>query len=320
MLGLVGDVDGRDDVIPRAKPKTAGAAFLRIALGLDRLRAGREAATARLVTGQHPDLAAVGAAYAAGQISRGHLDVATSVHRRLGTVRETPMPVTDESTGEVAEKRAIAVVHTALAGYALSFSVPELARIGDRIIEQLNPPTPDRAHARRYLHLSPLPDGSLSGTFFCGPAQALKLTSIIAALAGPRPGKAIDADGISIDLPDERTAPQRRIDALLDAIDHHPCTHRPTATDRGTGTGTGTGTGDTNGADSTDRADRADGSDDGCGVTDSTADKNASSNGHSDDGDPGGTSKSSSRQEAPRENPDDDLAQPESPPDHLAQS
>src|SRR4051794_16579450 len=58
MLGLVGDVDARDDVIPRAKPKTAGAAFLRAALGLDRHRAGREATTARLVTGQHPDLAA----------------------------------------------------------------------------------------------------------------------------------------------------------------------------------------------------------------------------------------------------------------------
>src|SRR3954451_10644645 len=183
MLGLVGDVDGRDDVIPRAKPKTAGAAFLRAALGLDRLRAGREAGTARLVTGHHPDLAAVGAAYAAGQISRGHLDVATSVHRRLGTVRETPMPVTDESTGEVAEQSTIAVVDAALAGYARAFSVPALARIGERIIEQLNPPHPDGAHQRRYLHLSRLADGSLYGKFFCGPAQALTLTTVLAALA-----------------------------------------------------------------------------------------------------------------------------------------
>src|SRR3954468_18381857 len=183
MLGLVGDVDGRDDVIPRVKPKTAGATFLRTALGLDNLKAGREAGTARLVTGQHPDLAAVGAAYAAGQISRGHLDIAASVHHRLGAVRETPMPVADPDTGEVSDQRTIEVVDAALAGYARAFSVPELARIGDRIIEQLNPPHPDGAHQRRYLHLSPLADGSLSGTFFCGPAQALKLTSIIAALA-----------------------------------------------------------------------------------------------------------------------------------------
>ena len=123
-------------------------------------------------------------------------------------------------------QRTIEVVDAALAEYARGFSV---ARTGpdrgpDRA-RQLNPPAPDGAHHRRYLHLSPLPDGSLYGKFFCGPAQALKLTAVIAALAAPRPGTAVDADGVDRDLPDERTAPQRRMDALADAIDHHPCTH-----------------------------------------------------------------------------------------------
>src|SRR4051794_5785177 len=54
--GWSGTPTPRDDVVARAKPKTAGAAFLRAALGLDRLRAGREAGAARLVTGDHPDL------------------------------------------------------------------------------------------------------------------------------------------------------------------------------------------------------------------------------------------------------------------------
>src|SRR4029453_9568635 len=99
----------------------------------------------------------------------------------------------------------------------------------------LNPPGPDGAHARRYLHLSALADGSLSGRFFCGPAQALTLTAVIAALAAPRPGRA--ADGADIDPPHDRTPPQRRIDALLDAIDHHPCTHHLTPrSDNTTGT------------------------------------------------------------------------------------
>ena len=56
LLGLVGDVDGRADVVPRAKPTTAGAAFLRTALGMDRHRAARDAGTARLVTGEDPEL------------------------------------------------------------------------------------------------------------------------------------------------------------------------------------------------------------------------------------------------------------------------
>src|SRR3954471_23717043 len=35
-LALIAGVDDRDDVVPKAKPKTAGAAFLRTALGLER--------------------------------------------------------------------------------------------------------------------------------------------------------------------------------------------------------------------------------------------------------------------------------------------
>src|SRR3954469_9014242 len=73
VLGLVGDVDGRDDVIPRAKPQTAAAALLRTGRGVDRGRAGHEADLARLVTGACPDLAEVGAGYAAGEFGRGHL-------------------------------------------------------------------------------------------------------------------------------------------------------------------------------------------------------------------------------------------------------
>jgi hypothetical protein len=232
-LRLVGDVDGRDDVVLRAKPRTAGAAFLRTALGLERHRASRDADLARLVTGEQTDLAAMGAAYAAGDITRSHVEVAASVHRRLGAAaRERLMPVTDPDsvpdTGEVTgetQRRTIEVVDAALAARARDFTVPEFARIGDRIVEALNPPSADGAHQRRYLHLSRLADGSVHGKFFCGPVQALKLTAVLAALAAPRPGRAVDADGIDHDLPDERTAPQRRMDALIDAIDHHDC-HR----------------------------------------------------------------------------------------------
>ncbi len=187
------------------------------------------------------DLARVGAAYAAGEITRAHLDVAVGVHRRLrAAVREQAMPVTDPVTGEVREERCIRVVDAALARHARGYTVPEFTRIADRIVHDLDPPRPGDAHRRRYLHLSRLPDGSLLGRFACGPAQALTLTTVLAALAGPRPGKAIDADGVERDLPDERTPAERRMDALVEAIDHnhrtchcrHTHTHR-----RATGSG-----------------------------------------------------------------------------------
>jgi len=154
-LRLIGDVDGRDDVVPRAKPKTAGASLLRTALGMERRRAAREADLARLATGTNPDLAEIGAAYAAGEISRGHLEIAAGVHRRLGAfVREQPMGVADTDTGDVSERRTIEAVDGTLAARARDFTVTELARIGDRLVETLNPPSPDGAHRRRFLHLS----------------------------------------------------------------------------------------------------------------------------------------------------------------------
>src|SRR6185312_3996080 len=124
VLALVGDIDARDDVVPRARPKTAGAAVLRTALGMERRKATREADLARLLTGPHPDLPQVGAAYANGDITRGHVEVAARVHRRLGaTCREQPMPVADPDTGEVAERRTIDVVDATLAERARDFTV-----------------------------------------------------------------------------------------------------------------------------------------------------------------------------------------------------
>jgi hypothetical protein len=109
-----------------------------------------------------------------------------------------------------------------LAACARDFTVTELARIGDRLVETLNPPTPDGASSRRYLNLSPLPDGSLLGRFCLDPVQSLAFLAVITTLAAPRPGKAVDADGIERDLPDDRTPGQRRADALMDALRHHP--------------------------------------------------------------------------------------------------
>src|SRR3954467_5074358 len=79
---------------------------------------------------------------------------------------------------------------------------------------------------------------SLLGRFACGPAQALTLTTVLAALAGPRPGKAVDADGVEHDLPHDRPPAERRRDALAEAIDHtHRTCHCTHTHRRATGSG-----------------------------------------------------------------------------------
>jgi hypothetical protein len=174
-------------------------------------RARFDSTAARLLSPDTGDLAQVGGALAAGEVHPGHADVAVRVHTQLGAgVRGR----VDPSTGQV----CLDVVDGVLAAQARAASVAELDRFGRRLVEQLNPVSPNGAHQRRYLYLSPLPDGSLLGKFACGPAQAALLRAAVTAGAAPRPGVGIDADGVRHDLPDERTAAQRRMDALTEII------------------------------------------------------------------------------------------------------
>jgi hypothetical protein len=221
-LRVLHDIETRDDVVPRVRSGVSrAAAFLR-GTGTDAIHAARDAAAARLACGESADLPEVGAAYAGGEISRAHLDVAVRTYERLGAAtRNALMPVQDPRTAEVTERRCVELVDATLAEQARRFSVPEFTRIAEHLVQNLNPPEPGDAHRRRYLHLSRLADGSVRGRFAFGPAQALTLTAVLAALAGPRPGMAVDADGVEHDLSDERDPGQRRADALIEAIDHN---------------------------------------------------------------------------------------------------
>jgi Domain of unknown function (DUF222)/HNH endonuclease len=218
-LRAVKAVDDRDDVVPIARPGTAAASFLQHSVGLERRQALLEAEAARLLDGHTGDLPAVGDAYAAGETSRAHVEVCARVHRRLSaTVREGFMPVVDPVTAEQRDARCIEVADSTLAAQARVLGVAEFRHVADRLIEYLNPPGPDDAHQRRYLHLNVLADGSLLGRFACGPAQALALTTAIEAGAALRPGTGLDEHGIEHQIPDERSAGARRMDALIDAL------------------------------------------------------------------------------------------------------
>ena len=238
-LAVLAAMDGRDDVVPSAPVGQAGAVFARHVLGQTRPVARRDAAWAQLLRPQVGDLPAVGAAYAAGDISTDHVQVAVRTHKRLGgRVRDTlvdarlPEPGSGSDADTIPAElldalaglsgsfstrvRQILVVDVVLAFYARRLAVAELAAVAERIVAWLDPATAGGAHERRFLHMSQLPDGSWRGRFACGPEQGLRLKRILAAGSAPRLGLAIDADGVEHQIPDPRDLGARQMDALLD--------------------------------------------------------------------------------------------------------
>jgi hypothetical protein len=91
-LGVLAAIDARDDVIPKARVGDAGAVFAHHGLGQRRGTARRDALWAGLLRLEVGDLPAVGAAFAAGDISPAHVEVAVRAHRELGAaVRDALM-------------------------------------------------------------------------------------------------------------------------------------------------------------------------------------------------------------------------------------
>src|SRR4051795_8012794 len=235
-LGVLAAMDARDDVIPKARVGDAGAVFGSHVLGQRRGTARRDAVWAGLLRAEVGDLPAVGAAYAAGDITPAHVEVAVRTHKQVGAAArdalvECAIPDPDRdrdgqlraalaglSDAFTARVRQIRIVDAMLAHYARRHTVTELEAIAARIVAEVNPPTDKSAHERRYLYMSQLPDGTWVGRFSCGPAQGLVIKRAIAAGSAPRPGTGIDADGVEHPIPDTRDLGARQIDALHDIV------------------------------------------------------------------------------------------------------
>jgi hypothetical protein len=235
-LALFAAIDARDDVIPKTRVGDASAVFAAHNLGQRRGTARRDALWASLLRAEVGDLPAVGAAYAAGDITPAHVEVAVRTHKQLGAavrdavvdgevpdddgdpdgqLRAALASLTDAFTARV---RRIRVVDVMLAHYARRHTVTELEAIADRIVATLNPPDPKGAHERRYLNMSQLPSGEWRGRFSCGPAQGLLIKRALTAFGAPRPGKAIDTDGVERTIPDTRDLGARQMDAATDIV------------------------------------------------------------------------------------------------------
>jgi len=129
-LGVLAAIDARDDVIAKARVGDAGAVFACHVLGQRRGSARRDGVWAGLLRPQVGDLPAVGAAFAAGDVSSAHVEVAVRAHTRLGAgVRERlmdcqdPALVPDPRAG-AAGRRLTGRLRAALAGVSQGFTRP----------------------------------------------------------------------------------------------------------------------------------------------------------------------------------------------------
>src|SRR3954449_4632471 len=91
-LGVLAAIDAREDVIPKSRVGDASAVFATHALGQRRGTARRDALWASLLRPEVGDLPAIGAAYAAGDVSTAHVEIGVRTHKELGAaVRDALM-------------------------------------------------------------------------------------------------------------------------------------------------------------------------------------------------------------------------------------
>jgi hypothetical protein len=184
-LAVVAGMDERDDIIPRCRPGESSVTFAQHVLGVTRAQARRDAHAAALLRPEVGDLPSTGTAYAAGQVTGGHVEVIVRAHRDLGhAAREAIVPIEelhdavrsaaglDGDNEDLALSEALAalaastrsseasfgvgvrqvlIVDVVPAHYARALGVPELDAVARRLVLTLNPPSPTRAHEQRYL-------------------------------------------------------------------------------------------------------------------------------------------------------------------------
>ena len=114
--------------------------------------------------------------------------------------------------------RRIEAMDTLLTGESQQLSVDDLDALARSLVDELNPKEPAGAHERRFLYASAGRDGTVVGKFACGATQGALILAVLAARNAPRPGLAIDQDGVEHLLRDDRDLGQRNIDALTDCL------------------------------------------------------------------------------------------------------
>jgi hypothetical protein len=232
-LSLVADLDVRPDAIPKAAPDHRASSFLRAVLHRTAKQAAADVRAAQaLTTGRAAEsggLPQTAEAFAAGQISRDHVDVAVATMRKipqealsrpmpnLGPDLQPPCPdSTHDSAAEVSGGQA---VDGLLAFRSRSFDTTVTKRIAQDLIAALDPDgddgfNPDDVDKRTLAYAKDL-DGMVIGRFQLDPVTGAWVIEAIERFATPDPVREeISETGEAVKVIDKRSAAQRRADAL----------------------------------------------------------------------------------------------------------
>ncbi len=230
-LHLLATFDARPDHPGLAAPGATGSALLVHEGHLDLATARRDVRAAHAVD---PDLAGVGvprpptstglprfgAALAAGQVSRDHLD---AVLTRLTDVPDRLLTAVDESGHSGAAR-----IDAFLTGHAAHLTPRELGRVTAQLVAALTESDDDAAAAldaarhRRGLSMAQDSSGVWTGRFTLDPvAGALVRAAIDSMMQLATPGPEGAAEGGAGPVRDRRTAAQRQADALTDLARSH---------------------------------------------------------------------------------------------------
>jgi len=210
-LRSVRDLDGRPEAVPGARVGTTAATFLVHGCRVSPGQAHRDVAAAHAIDPGGGELAQLGAALAAGEVSRAHVDVAVRAMNRIPghltrAVDEDGVSGAERVDAFLTEQSKI------LAPYATD-------RLARQLLATLDPDGSDRfdpaAFERRGLSCAVDATGMLVGRFQLDPAAAASVKAALDAYAAPGPRTLSEGeDGQQVLVGDDRTRPQRYADAL----------------------------------------------------------------------------------------------------------
>ena len=211
-LGLIGELDGRPVAVAGARPGRTAATFLMQKLRFSAARAGRDVAAARAMHRADSRLPEVAAAFAAGHVSRDHVDVAVRTMARI----PAHLGQATDASGAAGWAR----VDAYLARQSRVFAPSGTDRLAKQLLHVLDPDGTERydpnAFARRQLSCAQDSTGMTVGRFQLDAAggaavrAALELYSAPAATTG-----GVDPDGQPVLFRDERTKAQRMADGIV---------------------------------------------------------------------------------------------------------
>ena len=218
-LAAVLVLDGRPEAVPGAPLDRAASVFLQQRVRLDPRQAAADVRAAHVLDAADGELPLVGAALAAGEISREHADACVKAVARLPRRLLTVM-VVDEASGEAVS--GMEAVDRWLVRHAREHQVRTVKQLVEQLVVMLDPSRKERfdedAFLRRSFRLTRDGTGTGQLRMTLTPADAAALAAAVKAWSKPQPTDAAeDEAGQPVLVRDERTLPQRQYDAVVSA-------------------------------------------------------------------------------------------------------